>query len=483
MSYEQQIADDLDSIQAAKDIVLSINKDLSKSEKVSELNKNIHAFSKLQNLDQTQVLMFACETLGLSSRDITDIKKACKRKRNQYADGLRWDVSDTGELKKTFSNTKNFLIQSGIAETIRFNSFAFNIELTGALPWEKHKVDKKMYDENTSIKVKEYLADICRFDIDRKIINEAILAIALDSSYHPVKEYLNSIEWDGVERLDTWMIRLMGCEDSIYVREISRKMLCACVKRVFKPGCEFHNIVVFEGKQGVGKTSVVKILSGEWYGSVSIDINHKDVIACLNGVWMNEIGEMAGMDKRDLNYLKKFITDPVDRVRMPYAQRPDFIPRQWILVGTINPEGANTYLKDRSGNRRFWPVETFITKDSLDFAALKNERDQLFAEAMCMLKKGESLNLEHPDAIAEHLRKTASRVQRDEVLEYKIKSFLDCDMRKFTMAELFLFLDVKDATRSQRWLETNIGIVLKEMNCSKHRDDKGYYYIYNKLLV
>lgn len=480
MSYEQQMVDDINAVQDAKDIIFSISKDLSKSDKIEQLNKNIHAFSKLQKLDQTQVLMFACEFLGLSSRDLSEIKKSCAIKKNKYADGLRWDISDKGELKKTFSNTKNFLIQSGIADTIRFNSFAFNIEMKGFLPWEKSQVSNKMYDENTSIKVKEYLSDICRYDIDRKIINEAVMAIALDSSYHPVKEYLNSIEWDGIKRLDTWMIRLMGCEDSIYVREVSRKMICACVKRVFKPGCEFHNIVVFEGKQGVGKTSAVKILAGDWYGSVSIDINHKDVVACLNGVWINEIGEMAGMDKKDLNYLKKFITDPVDRVRMPYAQRPDFIPRQWILIGTINPEGSNTYLKDRSGNRRFWPVEAFITKKSLDFKALKDERDQLFAEAMQMLKDGESLNLEHPDAIAEHNIKTSSRVQKDEVLEFKIRSFLDCSMRKFTMAELFLFLNVNDSTRSQRWLETNIGIVLKEMNCKKHRDEKGYYYIYNR---
>ena len=101
MSYEQQVADEIDSIQLARDIVLSINKDLPKSDKIAELNKHIHIFSRLQNIDQTQVFMFACETLGLSSRDITDIKKSCKVKRNQYAEGLRWDISDTGELKKT----------------------------------------------------------------------------------------------------------------------------------------------------------------------------------------------------------------------------------------------------------------------------------------------------------------------------------------------------------------------------------------------
>lgn len=267
------------------------------------------------------------------------------------------------------------------------NLFSNRDAYTSDTPWGGKK-GAAIKDEDTVI-IKLWLANRYNIEPSTALISEAITIIAMENAYHPVRDYLNGLEWDGVPRIDTWLKMFMQASGpEPYLSTISRKVLVAMVARVMEPGCKFDHVLIMEGAQGIGKSSAGRILAGSpWFCDTLPDIKDKDAMLNLMGAWVVEISELATLRKSDSESYKAFLSKQADRVRAPYGERWVDHARQCVFIGTTN---ASFYLKDRTGNRRFWPVEV----GQCDFAGLEKIRDQLFAEAMLEWGLGEKLYLE-----------------------------------------------------------------------------------------
>lgn len=215
-------------------------------------------------------------------------------------------------------------------------------------------------------------------------INSAVDVVAADNRFHPVRDYLNGVTWDGVERTQKWLIDLMGARDTPYVRNVSRWWLIAAVARVMAPGCKVDNVLILESKQGMRKSTLFRKLVPveKWAYDSPLVIGSKDTYLALNGAWLVEMAELAEFSRADSAAAKSFFSVAVDRYRPPYGIRTVTVPRQCVFAGTVN---HGEYLRDATGNRRYWPVA--LTKE-LDVNALTAIRDQLWAEAVTLYRSG-----------------------------------------------------------------------------------------------
>jgi len=213
---------------------------------------------------------------------------------------------------------------------------------------------------------------------------------ARKNSFHPVRDYLAGLTWDGVPRLDRWLPTYGGAEDAPYVRAVGALTLIAAVRRIRQPGCKFDEMPVLVGPQGVGKSSALAALAGkeDWFtDDLPLSADTKLVIERLRGRWIVEAAELKGMRKSDIEHMKSFLSRQVDRARMAYARRVEEVPRQCVFIGTTN---SDQFLRDGTGNRRYWPVVV----RGFDLEALARDRDQLWAEAAGREAAGESIRLD-----------------------------------------------------------------------------------------
>lgn len=249
-----------------------------------------------------------------------------------------------------------------------------------------------------------------RYNVEfpRAEIDAAIQTVASQHRYHPVRIALEKLVWDGEERLTTWLQVYLGAKNTQYMRAIGPKILIGAVARIFQPGCKLDTMPILEGAQGLRKSTVWKILAGkeEWFSDTAINIGDKDSYQSLRGAWIIEFGEMAAVLKRGgarLETAKAYLTASCDRYRPSYGRRVQTYERQCIFVGTTN---EHDYLKDPTGNRRFWPIAC----GTIDIEALREDRDQLMAEAVAAYKKGVSWHLSEDEAAIAH----AEQAQRNE---------------------------------------------------------------------
>ncbi|KAB0264730.1 virulence-associated E family protein [Microvirga brassicacearum] len=247
---------------------------------------------------------------------------------------------------------------------------------------------------------------------------------------------LDGLVWDGIPRLDRWMTNYLGAEDTPLNCAVSRITLIAAVRRVRQPGVKFDQIVVFEGKQGSGKSTAVAILAGPGNHSDQeiLTLDAKAQIELLEGVWFYELGEVEGLNRAEVNRIKAFASRTVDRSRMAYAHYSTARPRQAIFIGTTNDD---KYLRDQTGNRRFWPVKTGF----IDLEALRRDRDQLLAEAAHREREGESIAL--PEELWDIAAvEQASRLEEDPWLE-KLSDERGTEHGEFVRAYTHELLEIK----------------------------------------
>lgn len=341
---------------------------------------------------------------------------------------LHWDFTDNGQKKKTLNNACNFfwLPDSPLSGLLAYNEFTEQCTLVRRAPW--HKPDQAMpnggkaWTDEDTIMCRYFLSKEKGFDVSVNIVEEAAIVVSKRSPNHPVRNYLNSVEWDKTPRLDTWLHDYCGVKDDSYSQAVAAKTLMGAVARVFEPGCKFDYMLVLEGRQGSGKSSVVACLGGYWYGDITIDPHNKDTVTTMLGKWICEASEMEFTSRAEAQALKAFLTRQTDHIRAAYARHVRAYHRQSIFIGTMNLEAEPGYLKDNTGNRRFWPVLT----SHINIPGLSAVRDQLFAEAKERYFKGESLFIEDEAAVDQAFAEQHARRQVDPWLE-KISDWLDAD--------------------------------------------------------
>lgn len=328
-------------------------------------------------------------------------------------DNVGWDLDGNDRIKANLQNAVNFFLlkTSPLKDLFKLNLFTMDVEFTRIAPWQNEVKDKSQmnWSDANAVHCKYFIAKKWGVDFSINILHEAATVVSHRNRYHPVRDYLESIEWDGVPRVARWLVDYTGAADTPYVRAIGRKTLIAAVARIYRPGVKFDHILVLEGKQGTGKSTLCRYLAGDWFGDMVVDPHNKDTIDAMRGKWIIEASEMEVSRRAETQALKAFITRQTDRVRLAYARVTTDFPRQSIFIGTTNPEVEGGYLKDTTGNRRFWPVLT----DRIKLDDIKANRDQLWAEAVDMFKCGEALYLTDKGVILEAEIQAAQRRMSD----------------------------------------------------------------------
>lgn len=274
---------------------------------------------------------------------------------------------------------------------VRFNAFTGEIILTREPPWfddDRPTADARVYPSSWSdadaIRLALWYQRYWDMRMSTEKVLESICVYAEANAFHPVREYLAGLAWDGVSRLSTWLSTYMGAEDNAYAGAVGKWWMVAAIARVMQPGCKMDNCLIFEGKQGVGKSTALKVLASEpWFCDSSFDLGNKDAFLSIRGKWIVELAELDALSRSDASRAKAFFTSATDRYRAPYGRATQDIPRQCIFAGTVN---HSEYLRDDTGNRRYWPVKC---GDRVDLEGLRRDRDQLWAEAYALYKSGQ----------------------------------------------------------------------------------------------
>jgi predicted P-loop ATPase len=291
-------------------------------------------------------------------------------------DAWKGNLSSSAKgYKKSITNLMHCL--KGIRDlgnTIRWNDLAQRAEWNGHPIEDRHLVDIRL------------ILEAHQFEPTVGDVLPAVSRHAYANAFHPIRDYLRGLKWDGTPRLDFWLRGCLGAADTAFVRAASRKTLIAAVARAFKPGCKVDTVLVLEGEQGVLKSTAIAALFGEEYTAESVNLfdQHNKMVMSMMGAWVVELSEFVAMEKENTNKVKGMLSMRSDRVVLPYAKLASDHPRQCVFFATINP-GESGYLTDGTGNRRYWPVEVV----KADIPRIVASRDQIWAEAYKAFLDGE----------------------------------------------------------------------------------------------
>lgn len=299
----------------------------------------------------------------------------------------------TGQLENSVYNLNLILNNDPDFKHFAFNELANRIEITGPLPWERPK-GNKFWREADTAQLKSVI-DIRYLPFSSRNHDVAFTKVADDRHFHPIRDYLDSLpEWDGVKRVEDIFIKYLKADDTEYVRTVTRKTFAAAVARIYSPGIKYDCVTVLDGGQGIGKSTIIKdLVTSEFYSeTLSLtDMEDKAGAEKLQGFWAVEIGELAGMKKADVEKVKAFLSVCDDKYRPSYGRVVESHPRQCIIIATVN--GERGYLRDITGNRRFWIIKLHQKKQKQKWDFTPEFRAQFWAEAKEIWKSGEELFL------------------------------------------------------------------------------------------
>lgn len=323
---------------------------------------------------------------------------------HDWRDGLI--VSDKGGPKALLANALHALREAeGWQGRLSFDEFSMTTMLVDSPPWTAGHFRPRPWTDADTVLATEWMQ---REGISVKVndVEAAVEAVAHEHPRHRVRSYLNGLKWDGSPRVATWLSYYLGVESSEYVQAVGQCFLIGAVARVLKPGCKVDTMLILEGRQGAGKSTALSILGGEWFSDEIGDFGSKDAAMQARAAWILEIGELDAMSKAEATRTKAFLSRSTDKFRPPYGRRVIEAPRQCVFAGTTNGEA---YLKDETGGRRFWPVRVVHT----DLDALRQDRDQLWAEAVHLFRSGAHWWLDTDELVAAAAAEQAARYQGD----------------------------------------------------------------------
>lgn len=390
----------------------------------------IHIFGDMddkvdENIENTQLPSFkAMQEFAVSNEQVRiqlgKERESLARDEFDLVDDDNWqtilELDKQGKVKDTLTNIANIIRYEPNLKNIVYNEFKSVVDVIGELPWKQ--VRPGWGDADLAC-AKVYFERVFGIWSPTKF-KDALLAVAsAERTYHPIKEYFSNLEWDEVERIDTMLIDYLGADDTEFVRAVTRKTMCAAVARVYEPGIKFDSILVLNGPQGIGKSTLFALLGKQWYSdSLSIsDMKDKTAAEKLQGYWILELGELAGMKKVDVETVKSFISRTDDKFRQSYGVNVESHPRTNIIVGSTNSESG--FLRDITGNRRFWPIR--VTGNGKYNAWDLKDVDQVWAEAIIKYRDGEELFLKG-DVVAQAYVQQQQAMESDDregiILDY-----------------------------------------------------------------
>ena len=384
----------------------------------------------------------AMEEFSDLDADAASAAKKAPEENANWQDGL--DIDKHGKVKDTLGNLALILRNDPRLKDISYNIHRSGIDIRRdaegktTLPWTQLKPG---WNESDLGAIQIYLERLYGLYTPSKL-KGILLAIAAERSYHPIRDYFDALPaWDGVPRVETLFIDYLGSPDTAYIRAIARKMMVAAVARIYEPGIKFDSVVVLNGPQGMGKSSFFAKLGGKWFSdSLTIsDMKDKAAPEKLQGYWILELGELAGLKKMDVETVKAFITRQDDKFRHSYGYSVEDHPRQCIIVGSTN--NGDGFLRDVTGNRRFWPV-TCTTNSPHHPWEVESVVPQLWAEAYTLYRAGEKLFLSPEEEKQAGMEQTAaleSDVREGMIAEY-LDKLLPEDWDRMDLAERRGFL-------------------------------------------
>lgn len=303
------------------------------------------------------------------------------------------DINKDGAIRQTAKNL-DLLINNDptLKDAIYFDEFANKRIITQSLPWREIERPTGWTDEDEA-GLRGYLETKYGITQQNKT-TDAITRAFANRKKNPPLEFIQSAKWDGVPRVDTLFIDYLGAKDTPLIRELTRKTLVACVARILSPGIKYDQITVFVGREGIGKSTMIKALGREWYSDSLHTLEGKDAMEQISGAWLVELAELQALKKTEITAVKAFVSKQSDRYRPAYARNSVEIPRQCVFFATTNEQ---TFLKNETGNRRFWTIavgEQESKKKPFDLVNNVEEVKQIYAEAVEMYRKGEPLYLD-----------------------------------------------------------------------------------------
>jgi predicted P-loop ATPase len=349
---------------------------------------------------------------------------------------------------------------------LAYDEFSLRTMIRGKAPWmDKAPSEPVEWTSEHDTACTEWMQRngiYCKVDV----VASTVEAVAKAHGYHPIRDYLNGLQWDGKPRIDTWLTDHFGVKDTPYSRAIGSKWLISAVARVFKPGCKADHCLILEGDQGIGKSSALAALAKPWFVDQVDNVEDKDAILQIHKGWIIELAELDALGRSALSRVKTFLSRCHDTYRPPYARRAVEEPRQCVFAGTVNHSG---YLKYETGGRRFWPVTCEVSR--VDIKRLGAERGQLWGEAVARFLLGETWHLDEADIAAQAADEQAQRFEEDpwteKVIEY-------CEKRSSVSIQEILdrILDKP----IQVWTQTDknrIGRILRANGYMRYRERDG----------
>lgn len=327
------------------------------------------------------------ESQGAEVADSADVTESAVAEPPPKPDTSWIGEFDTLKNGKVANTAKNALLvlrnDPRLKGCVGIDTFANRLAVRKKLPWQRASKGH-FWEDADDAQLRNYMADKYGI-VGRSIIDDALIAVINENEFHPVRDYLSSLTWDGTERLTTLLHDFLGAEDMPYTEAVTKCWLTAAVKRAFEPGCKFDYCLVLAGPQGIGKTSILNWLGGKWFSDSLYSLNGRDAMDQIQGSWLIELGEMQATTKAENETVKAFISKREDSYRAAYGKRTEVKPRQCVFAGTTNDY---EFLKDRTGSRRFWVVRVYgdgtLGYDDMTAA----ERDQVWAEAVQLYKAG-----------------------------------------------------------------------------------------------